>query len=164
MSEQEQKHSGLFREKTMEAMDSPESLNDYLRVTSPEVWLILAAVIVLLVGCILWGIFGRIETTGSFAVASAENRLVCYVPYSQAQKALAAGKVTVAGRECVMAGADLVSYVQIDGNTDPYLLAAGKMQLGDVMALIPLSGSLPEGAYTGTVVLESLQPISLLLQ
>ena len=38
------------------------------------------------------------------------------------------------------------------------------MKSGDVMALIPLSGSLPEGVYTGTVVLESLQPISLLLQ
>ena len=154
----------LFREKSLEAIESPESLNDYLRVTSPGIWLILSAVILLLIGCILWGIFGRIETAGSFAVSSTKDRLVCYVPYSQAQKALAAGTVTVAGRDCLMAGEDTVSYIQIDGDTDPYLLAAGKMKSGDVMALIPLSGSLPEGVYTGTVVLESLQPISLLLQ
>ena len=36
--------SGLFREKSLEAIESPESLNDYLRVTSPQVWLVLAAV------------------------------------------------------------------------------------------------------------------------
>ena len=44
---EEKKTGGLFREKSLEAVESPESLNDYLRVTSPGVWLILAAVICL---------------------------------------------------------------------------------------------------------------------
>lgn len=34
--------SKLFREKSVEAVSSPESLNDYLRVTSPGVWILLA--------------------------------------------------------------------------------------------------------------------------
>ena len=71
----------LFREKNLEAMDSPESLNDYLRVTSPGVWLVMAAVIAVLVGAILWGIFGRINTTAELALATAEGKTVCYVPY-----------------------------------------------------------------------------------
>ena len=63
----------LFREKNLEAMDSPESLNDYLRVTSPGVWLIMAAVIAVLVGAILWGVFGRINTTTDLAIATTEG-------------------------------------------------------------------------------------------
>ena len=45
-----EKKANLFREKSLETIESPESLNDYLRVTSPGVWIILAAVIALLVG------------------------------------------------------------------------------------------------------------------
>ena len=40
----------IFRKKNIDRISSPEALNDYLRVTTPMVWLILAAVILLLVG------------------------------------------------------------------------------------------------------------------
>ena len=50
----------LFREKNLERLESPEKLNDYLRVTSPGVWLILITVIVLLAGVCIWGVFGKI--------------------------------------------------------------------------------------------------------
>ena len=79
MSEQEKPK--LFREKSLEAVESPESLNDYLRVTSPGVWLVLAAVIVLLVGAILWGVFGHIRTTAQVAVSIGKDQSLCYVPY-----------------------------------------------------------------------------------
>ena len=42
---EDQQKSKLFREKSLKAIESPEALNDYLRVTSPGVWLVLAAVI-----------------------------------------------------------------------------------------------------------------------
>ena len=35
----------IFREKSLKRITSPEELSDYLRVTSPSVWLVLAAVI-----------------------------------------------------------------------------------------------------------------------
>ncbi len=37
----------LFREKSIDRISSPEQLNDYLRVTSPAVWVILLAVVLL---------------------------------------------------------------------------------------------------------------------
>ncbi len=50
----------IFREKSIERVSSPEQLSDYIRVTTPSVWLILIAAGLLLVGGILWGIFGEI--------------------------------------------------------------------------------------------------------
>ncbi len=44
----------IFREKSLKRITSPEELGDYLRVTSPSVWMILAAVILLLVGVLFW--------------------------------------------------------------------------------------------------------------
>ena len=40
-----QENSGLYREKSMERISSPEKLNDYMCVTTPSVWLVLAAVL-----------------------------------------------------------------------------------------------------------------------
>ncbi len=52
--------SEIFREKSLERVQSPEQLNDYIKVTTPRVWLVLIAVILLLLGVIVWGIFGRV--------------------------------------------------------------------------------------------------------
>ncbi|MFQ8637890.1 MAG: hypothetical protein ACLR94_06765 [Acutalibacteraceae bacterium] len=40
----------LFRKSSIERVSSPEQLNDYIKVTNSGVWLVLAAVIMLLVG------------------------------------------------------------------------------------------------------------------
>ena len=52
--------SGLFRQKSLDRVSSPEKLNDYIRVTTPSVWLALAAVLVMLAGMIVWSVFGTI--------------------------------------------------------------------------------------------------------
>ena len=44
----------VFRQKSMEKISSPEQMNDYIRVSNPRVWMILAAVIVLLAGVCVW--------------------------------------------------------------------------------------------------------------
>ncbi len=58
--EQKTQASGIFREKSMERVSSPEALNDYIRVTTPSVWIVLAAAVLLLVGMLCWSIFGRV--------------------------------------------------------------------------------------------------------
>ena len=72
---EEKKEFKLFREKSLEAIESPESMNDYLQVTSPGVWIVLAAIIAILIGAVLWSVFGRINTTVDVAVeCSGEGR------------------------------------------------------------------------------------------
>ncbi len=51
----------IYRKKSLDRVASPEQLNDYIRVTTPSVWIVLAAVVALLVGFIAWGIFGTVE-------------------------------------------------------------------------------------------------------
>ena len=40
----------LFRQQSMDQVNSPEQIRDYLRVTSPKLWMVIAAVLVLLAG------------------------------------------------------------------------------------------------------------------
>ena len=54
--------SGIFRQKSLKRVSSPEELNDYIRVTSPSVWIVLAALVLLLAGMLAWSILGNIQT------------------------------------------------------------------------------------------------------
>jgi uncharacterized membrane protein len=57
--------ANIYRKKSLERAKDPEQLDDYIRVTSPGVWMILAVVILLLVGFLVWGLFGTIEDGGT---------------------------------------------------------------------------------------------------
>ena len=51
----------IFRKKSLERVTSPEQLNDYIKVTTPSVWMIMFATLVLIVGTLFWAVFGRIH-------------------------------------------------------------------------------------------------------
>ena len=53
----------LFRQKSIDRISSPEELHDYMRVTSPRLWMILAAIVVLLTGFIVYASTANMENT-----------------------------------------------------------------------------------------------------
>ena len=59
----------LYRKESLDHIQSPEQLDQVLRVTNPGVWLLLTAVILLLAGLLIWGSFTYID---SVALGSAE--------------------------------------------------------------------------------------------
>ena len=160
----EQPKAKLFREKSLEAVESPESLNDYLRVTSPGVWLVMASVVVLLTGGILWGIFGHIRTTANFAVAVTQEKSVCYVTYGEIDKVMGRGVINIQGVDYPLRTDVDIPLEFISDSTSPRILLAGGLNIGDPVFQVPVITDLDEGYYTGEVVTEDLQPISLLLQ
>jgi len=66
MSEKKQteNENRIFRKKSLERISGPEELNDYIRVTTPSVWLVLAALVILLAGMLAWSMFGTVERHG----------------------------------------------------------------------------------------------------
>ena len=161
---EEKKENKIFREKNLDAMESPEVLNDYLRVTSPGVWLILAAVTALLIGGILWSVFGHINTTAQLAVSTREGSSVCYVPYDVLGTIPARNVLYVEGQECALQLDTGTETLIVSEALNPYIRIAGKLNIGDVVVQVPLELDLADGVYTGEVVTESLRPISLLLK
>jgi len=55
--------SGLFRQKSLEKISSPEELHDYMRVTSPRLWMLLGAIAALLIGFIVYASTAKLENT-----------------------------------------------------------------------------------------------------
>ena len=152
----------LFREKNMEQIESPEALDDYLQVTSPGVWIVLAAIVVFLVGACIWGIFGHIDSTVKAAVIADSRKTVCLVPEKALSSAVENCIIKVDNREYELSPERLEPQV-VSGDTNIYWILAGNLSIGDIVYQIPFSESMEEGVYSGTIVTETLSPMSLLL-
>jgi len=152
----------LFRTKNIERMESPESMNDYLQVTSPGVWLVLIAIIIFLIGACIWGIFGHIDSTIKAAVVSVDGQTVCLVPEIALQSVIEDRTLKIDDAVYQLAPAKLNPEI-ISEDTNVYWILAGNLSIGDIVYNIPLTESLPDGVYSATIVTETISPFSLLL-
>ena len=137
----EQKKASIFRSETLKRISSPEQLADYLRVTNPGIWIILAAVLTLLVGFFVWMSVGTIETTVEVGV-SAQNHA--------AEVAVKSGNATIE-KDMVLRIGDQETAI-LSTMTDEYGRTVGTAEV-----------SLSDGMYDGTLVTESIHPIEFLL-
>ena len=134
----------LFRKKSLDKIKSPDQLNDYLRVVNPGVWLLLAAVVILLVGAIIWGTTAKLET-GITASAVCENGVaVCYVQ---------AGDVSAISEGMT---------VRI-GSVEGKVVSVGSMDLSTALCPVSVSISIPDGSYSASIITESISPMSFLM-
>ena len=123
----------IFRKKSLNRVKSPEDLNDYVRVANPGVWMVLAAVVVLLIGVCVWGILGRIETKVPAHLTADNGAVVCTVESADKDK-IKSGMTVEAGS------------------------AKGKVISADKDIVVEIS--LPDGTYDASIITESLKPLS----
>lgn len=149
----------IFREKSLERISSPEDLNDYIRVANPGVWLALAGIIALLIGFIIWGIYGKLETRISALVMSDEGQVTCYVREKDISQIADGMKLILSdGTECTVKGIGEESLDSAEVLTDYARHLAGLAE-GEWIHPFSISENLPEGLQAGTIITESIHPI-----
>lgn len=58
MAETQNKASSLFRQKSLDRVSSPEQTDDYVRLPSASLWLVVAAAVLLAAGAMVWFTLG----------------------------------------------------------------------------------------------------------
>ena len=132
----------LFRKKSIDRISSPEQLQDYMRVTSPGIWMVLTAIIVMLAGLIICSSIGTVET--SYPVAADVK----------------------AGEASIVLDKD-TEYTVKEGMT---LRVAGEditienvRRLDSGETVVTAEVSLQDGTYDAKIVTERITPITFLL-
>ena len=125
----------LFRKKSLTQVSSPDNLNDYIRVTNPGVWLLLGAIIVLLAGVCVWGIFGHADTVVS-AVARVENGVITCIPSESDASRLQTGMS-----------------VKLEG-------VKGVLSVSDTQIEIIPDEPIADGVYSAEITVERVKPMS----
>lgn len=124
-------------------MSSPEQLNDYLKVTSPKIWLLLVAVILLVVGLLLWSGFTTIESYATGTARAVGGELT--VTFDDAGKA-----------SKVQAGMEMTV-----GDVQTEILTVGTNENDEIVA--SAHANIPDGSYSVRVGYKTTQVISMLL-
>jgi len=153
----------LFRKKSIDRVSSPEQLDAYLRVANPGVWMVLIAIVVLLAGVCVWGILGHLDTTVN-AVAVCENGTVTlYVKDEDGTRIQAGMEVKI--EEATVSVAE-ISPLPVNAGTAlrDYARHVGSFAEADwVYAVRTDTQQLPDGVYRAKIIVESVSPMSFVL-
>ena len=134
--------ASVYRKASVERISSPEQLNDYLRVTNLSVWIILAAVVVLLVGTLIWASLTYIGSSVSGVAAVDDGVMTVRFDDPALEKNVEAGmSVTV-------------------GETSSVIVSVGSG--ADGRAFAQAATALADGTYAATVQYKRTQIIRLL--
>lgn len=150
----------LFRKASLDRVNSPEQLNDYIRVVRPSVWVTLAAIIILLVGIVVWGVFGTIQTEVKTAARVEANSGVCYCTAEQI-KTISPGMNVRVGEASGTVQSTLALPVELDTDV---MLAGGLSKEFTYYPVRVMTAPIKDGVYECIITVESIHPISFLLK
>ena len=134
----------IFRKKSLDQVKSPESLDDYIRVANPGVWLLLISIIVLLAGACIWGFFGHIDSTAPAAVYVENGKAVCTIAEEDLSSVKVGQTVKWEKQEAV-------------------IKVIGEKSDGGYVCTLDAGNTLSDGFYEGEVVMERYKPLSFIL-
>lgn len=137
--------NNIFREKSLERISSPEEMDRYIRIPGPGIWLILAAMIVLLVSGCLWGIWGRLETVVTVVGT------------------VAGGEMTASLASADAAGVEPGMEVDLGDEAVGVVGAVSDNNDGTVTVGLETT-NLADGKYQLNIVVERIRPVYFLLQ
>ncbi len=135
------KENTTVRMNISDRISSPDQLRDYLRVTSPGIWVLLASIVLFLAGVFVWFSIGTLETVISVKVSVEEQRAMV-IP-EEACTLLEGMPLRMPSGEYTIGSLGIDEYGRNYG-------------IAEV--------DLPDGIYDGTVVTEKTHPISFLLE
>ena len=150
----------LFRQKSLDRISSPEELHDYMRVTSPRLWMILGAILVLLAGFIAYASTTTMENTMHVKV-KLEN-------YEGTNEEDGDWRITSVTGSWPASQKDLIApgmQLRLLNETGKVSLIISDAEDENLMVLYEMDNKaiyMPEGEYDAELVTESRTPISFL--
>ena len=152
----------LFRKKSVDKVSSPEQLNEYIRVANPGVWMVLAAIVILLAGIIVWGFIGHLDTTLPTAVVCENGEAVIYVKEADIEKVGVGMTVRVGDKEYAVSKIP-AEPCRVDGTMSEYAIYLSGLTEGEWVYVVSLNGDFTDGVHKAEIVIESITPISFIL-
>ncbi len=153
--------NSLFRKKSIDALTSPEDVNKYMKVANPAIWVIVAAIVILLAGIIVWSCVGRVQSTASgVCVCDGESSYVC-VSESTLSEIKIGMNAKVNNKEYKITGIT-GQPVLAQQSLPAYAIYLGGFSTTDFVYILTINGNLEEGTYPATIVKEDIRLIDYL--
>ena len=153
----------FFKKEAMEQLTSPEKLDEYIRVSTPSIWLLLGAMFVFLAGVFVWGKFGHLDTlvTGTAVVRNGES--TCYIGAEDISSIKPGMKITINKEDGVISEISERPYIlTAEDNTE--ILQTGEFTEGEWVYEVKAENTdLTDGIYKAVITVESVSPVKFVL-
>ena len=151
--------SKLFRQQSIDRLSSPDDLNKYIKTTSPALAILILAVLIFLVGTLVWAIFGRIETKSEIGFSVIDNKAIAYIKEEEVSRITTSSFMSIDDTKFSIAKIS-ANPILADENSDQYLLHTSSISLGEWYYQIEAICSVENGYHKGKIVYEIISPIS----
>ena len=149
----------LFRQETLDHISSPEELHDYMKVTSPRLWMVLVAVVAILVGFIIYASIATLENT-----LTVKAEICVYTDTDTGVKSVDDFMITIPEDKKDLVQRDMVvRFSGSEGKID-YIFQDKDSTGAHVYFEQPIDpANLETGEYDAVIVLEQVSPIKFLI-
>ena len=149
-----------MEEKKLRKVDSPEQLNQYIRLSNPGVWILLIAIVVLLIGVCAWGFFGKIDTKITTVAISSDYNSYVYIKEADLEKVKNGMNVEIVNNENKYEIVEIETTPEkVTDELSEYARHLGNFQIGEWVYKCRLNKNLKEGTYGANIVVESIAPM-----
>ncbi len=153
---------GIFRDKSIQKVSSPEQLDRYVKAGSRGYLVLLTAIILLLAGTLLWASVGKLETKTETGCAVLDGTVYCLLNETDGVRINTEhAMLRIQNQEY----ADLtVSGPMLTGTTgvDERLIRSEDMDAEDWCYLITCKTDLADDIYRCVTVLDTVSPLKLI--
>ena len=154
--------NSIFRKQSLDRVNSPEQLNDYIKTASPNVWLAVFGVLILVLSFFVWTFFASLDTTVTIDGVAKNNTVTCFTDD--------AGQIKINDKVKIgeLTGTVLsvsekpvsVSDAEAIAGADEYTLYCLELATWNYVIEISVDGILDDGYITAEVIVEQISPIS----
>ena len=149
-----------MEEKKLRKVDSPEQLNQYIRLSNPGVWILLIAIVVLLIGVCAWGFLGKIDTKITTVAISSDYNYYVYIKEADLEKVKNGMNVEIVNNENKYEIVEIETTPEkVTDELSEYARHLGNFQIGEWVYKCRLNKNLKEGTYGANIVVESIAPM-----
>ena len=124
--------------------------------------MVISAIVIFLAGVVVWGFIGRIDTTMTTAIVADGGEAVIYIGESDVAKIELGMTVRSQEKEYKITGI-AKEPIKVDGRFTDYAIHASGLTVGEWVYAISIDGEHSDGVQKADIVIESISPISFIL-
>jgi len=153
----------IFRKESIEQMKTPDDLKQCIKVASPGMWLMMGAILIFMVGGVVWSIFAKLETKVAAAVEIKGDDAICYV--SEDDPVSEGMPIRIKDTEYMLGEhSEKLVKLRVENSDDDTLLHMMNKDSDGWYNIYEIAGfeNIEDGIYKGEVIIDSVSPFSFL--
>lgn len=154
--------NSIFRKQSLDRVNSPEELNDYIKTSTPSVWLIVFAAIILLLSVLVWAFFASLDTTVTLNGVEKNGNVICFTESidqieveDEVRIGSVTGKVSAVSKKPVSK-----KEAETMADTDDYTLYCLNLTEWNYIVEIDIDGITEDSFVTADVIVDKTSPVS----